>query len=354
MDFQLSFFRYNNGHLFIPGCALYPMSDIDCPDLTWIFELSRRQDFYSHQIFVRFEAGSRWFNVGIQLSYVKTDFLKAEITFNCHRGHGSIHCQTTEHQDFIGETMNVKIQDTGKWILPLDCLEATLEAVSGGKGASLAQMFGMKLESQETMIPKGLVVTIHGFQNHLEFNHELKDHLKHLQHFVNALCSETNEDKRCSLQKQLQDQCSKVVQAFEQSQINPELIKQLYEIGGIEDHIRFAIRSSALGEDSQDLSSAGQNETILGCKGLESILRAIKKCWGSLFAYQSVEYRRQNGELVVTSMAVVIQEMVDAEMAGVLFSRHPVTGNPMEIVITANYGLGEVVNPGFQSIPICF
>ena len=55
---------------------------------------------------------------------------------------------------------------------------------------------------------------------------------------------------------------------------------------------RFAIRSSAIGEDSDDLSSAGQNETILGCKGKESILEAIKKCWASLFTYQSVEYQR--------------------------------------------------------------
>ena len=55
---------------------------------------------------------------------------------------------------------------------------------------------------------------------------------------------------------------------------------------------RFAIRSSAVGEDSEELSSAGQNETILGCKGEIAILNGIKKCWASLFTYQSVEYRR--------------------------------------------------------------
>ena len=55
---------------------------------------------------------------------------------------------------------------------------------------------------------------------------------------------------------------------------------------------RFAIRSSAVGEDSEELSSAGQNETILGCKGETAILNGIKKCWASLFTYQSIEYRR--------------------------------------------------------------
>ena len=61
---------------------------------------------------------------------------------------------------------------------------------------------------------------------------------------------------------------------------------------------RFAVRSSAVGEDSDDLSSAGQNETFLGCKNLDSIFKAVIKCWASLFTHQSVEYRRQNGQII--------------------------------------------------------
>ena len=68
----------------------------------------------------------------------------------------------------------------------------------------------------------------------------------------------------------------------------------------------------------------------------------MRKCCASLYAFQSVEYRRQNGQPILTGMGVVIQEMVDAEAAGVMFTRDPVTGNPERIVITANYGLGEV------------
>lgn len=55
---------------------------------------------------------------------------------------------------------------------------------------------------------------------------------------------------------------------------------------------KFAVRSSAIGEDSTELSSAGQNDTFLGCSGKENIENAICKCWASLFAFQSVEYRR--------------------------------------------------------------
>ena len=61
---------------------------------------------------------------------------------------------------------------------------------------------------------------------------------------------------------------------------------------------RFAVRSSAVGEDSEDLSSAGQNDTFLGCKSLDSIFKAVIKCWASLYSHQSVEYRRQNGQAI--------------------------------------------------------
>ena len=63
-----------------------------------------------------------------------------------------------------------------------------------------------------------------------------------------------------------------------------------------------------------------------------------------------MEYRRQNGQPIVADMGVVVQEMVDAEAAGVMFTRDPFTGNPERIVITANYGLGEVSQSVCQSV----
>lgn len=62
---------------------------------------------------------------------------------------------------------------------------------------------------------------------------------------------------------------------------------------------QFAVRSSAVGEDGDVLSSAGQNETVLGCRGFESVLKGLQKCWASLLMFQSVEYRRQNGEPLI-------------------------------------------------------
>ncbi|KAG5860856.1 Phosphoenolpyruvate synthase, partial [Gonioctena quinquepunctata] len=104
----------------------------------------------------------------------------------------------------------------------------------------------------------------------------------------------------------------------------------------------WAVRSSAIGEDSEELSAAGQNETFLGCQNEEQILKAVTACWASLYTYQSVQYRWQHGLSVVTDMAVVVQKMVPADSAGVLFTCHPSTSNPSQMVVTSNFGIGEV------------
>ena len=62
---------------------------------------------------------------------------------------------------------------------------------------------------------------------------------------------------------------------------------------------RFAVRSSAVGEDGEVLSSAGQNTTVLGCKGFDAIVKGVQECWASLVSFQSVEYRRQHGEPLI-------------------------------------------------------
>lgn len=109
---------------------------------------------------------------------------------------------------------------------------------------------------------------------------------------------------------------------------------------------RLAVRSSAISEDTEDTSSAGQNETILGLTSFDDVLKSIAKCWASLYTYQSVEYRRQHVQEIIVQMSVVIQVMVPSDCAGVMFTKHPTSGDPSKIVITANYGLGESVVSG--------
>ncbi|GFR00310.1 probable phosphoenolpyruvate synthase, partial [Trichonephila clavata] len=112
------------------------------------------------------------------------------------------------------------------------------------------------------------------------------------------------------------------------------------------DNYKFAVRSSSTGEDTAAMSAAGQMETLLGVQGFDKIFAAVRKCWASQFDYIAIEYKRRNGQVLNSPMAVVIQEMVACEVAGVLFTLDPVTSNPSVITITANYGLGESVVSG--------
>ena len=122
------------------------------------------------------------------------------------------------------------------------------------------------------------------------------------------------------------------------------LIDHLQDVFGDKyESIRFAVRSSALSEDSGEMSSAGQMTTILGVKGLEAISDAVMKCWSSQFSFIAVEYKRGYGQEINSPMAVVIQEMVDSDTAGVIFTCDPITGDERSVLITANYGIGESV-----------
>jgi phosphohistidine swiveling domain-containing protein len=108
-----------------------------------------------------------------------------------------------------------------------------------------------------------------------------------------------------------------------------------------------AVRSSATAEDLPGHSFAGQYETILGVKSLEECLAAIKKCWASLWIERAFEYRRRNGiDHRQVEMAVIVQQQIEPQAAGVAFSVDPVTGSRSRIVIESCRGLGEALVSG--------
>ncbi len=106
-----------------------------------------------------------------------------------------------------------------------------------------------------------------------------------------------------------------------------------------------AVRSSATAEDLADASYAGQQESYLDVHGGSDLLAAVRACWASLWSDRSVAYRRRHGVDEV-AMAVVVQRMVDADAAGVLFTADPVTGDDSTIAIEAVAGLGEALVGG--------
>jgi pyruvate,water dikinase len=108
-----------------------------------------------------------------------------------------------------------------------------------------------------------------------------------------------------------------------------------------------AVRSSATAEDLPSASFAGQQDTYLNVVGSPSVIDAVARCWASLWTDRAVVYRAANGiDHRAVRIAVVVQRMVDAEVAGVLFTADPVTGRRRQAVIDASPGLGEAVVSG--------
>ncbi|MFC7027548.1 phosphoenolpyruvate synthase [Halomicroarcula sp. GCM10025324] len=109
-----------------------------------------------------------------------------------------------------------------------------------------------------------------------------------------------------------------------------------------------AVRSSATAEDLPDASFAGQQDTYLNVSRAD-LLQRVKECWASLFTQRAIYYRKENGfDHDVVNIAVVVQEMVDAEKSGVMFTSHPSTGAP-KAILEAAWGLGEAVVSGAVS-----
>ncbi|MDD7964077.1 PEP/pyruvate-binding domain-containing protein [Actinomycetospora lemnae] len=108
-----------------------------------------------------------------------------------------------------------------------------------------------------------------------------------------------------------------------------------------------AVRSSATSEDSAQDSFAGLQDTYLGVRGAEAVLRDVRRCWASLYGVESVTYRLRRGiPETDLGMAVVVQHLVDARSSGVMFTRSPLTGDRSVVAIDASWGLGSAVVGG--------
>ena len=116
-------------------------------------------------------------------------------------------------------------------------------------------------------------------------------------------------------------------------------------LGG--DDVPVAVRSSATVEDLSGMSAAGQHDTYLNVRGEAAVVDAVRRCWASLWSARAIGYRARRGiSPVDVSIAVVVQRLVPAEAAGVMFTIDPVSGAPDQVVVSANWGLGESVVSG--------
>jgi phosphohistidine swiveling domain-containing protein len=217
-----------------------------------------------------------------------------------------------------------------EYVIPLDDSRATPEAV-GGKGAALARLANAGLP-----VPDGFCVTTAAYSAFVEQNG--------LGPAIRAALESADPGKPASLET-----ASRTIEAlFRQGRIPPEIaeaIAQAYE--QLVQPVAVAVRSSATAEDLPEASFAGQQETYLNIAGQDAVLDAVKRCWASLWTARAIGYRARRGiGADGLSLAVVVQRLVDAEAAGILFTANPVSGRLNEAVINAAWGLGEAVVGG--------
>lgn len=226
----------------------------------------------------------------------------------------------------------------------VDCLRSSLV---GAKASSLAQLRARSSKSNKSLfsVPPAVVLTRFAYETLQAENPVLKDEAKQLEARVGRGNLESL-DADCERLEKLFEREAHIVGKLK-NQIEGE-IKSHFSIGDLDklDGRSFAVRSSSWGEDEDDMSAAGQLTTVLNVTGLEALLSAIKKCFASKFNRTNIEYKRQRGMPLDLPMAVVIQEMVACDKAGVMFTCDPTSGDTSTYLISANYGLGESVVSG--------
>lgn len=201
-------------------------------------------------------------------------------------------------------------------------------ALSGGKGANLA-----RLTQAGFPVPPGFVLPPQAYATFMQQEAGILDEL----HGVPS--GDMEEIERA---------CGRLRDRMTRMPLPPALHDAIRTaLAEFPEGTAFSVRSSATAEDMGGAAFAGQHETYLNCIGLDDILSHIRDCWISLWSARAVNYRLQAGiGLMDTAMAVVVQKMAFNRVAGVGFCINPVTGNPAELSLDANYGLGESVVGG--------
>ncbi|GAB2728358.1 PEP/pyruvate-binding domain-containing protein [Arthrobacter bambusae] len=220
-------------------------------------------------------------------------------------------------------------------IVELRRIRATMLPEVGGKAANLGEMIWAGLP-----VPPGFCVTTEAYRRALQPDGSPESALPDLLRGLEAVAPGDLEG--------LASLAARAREAVLDAGIPADVeraVRLAYSALGPEAPV--AVRSSATAEDLPFASFAGQQDTYLNVVGADAVLQAVRKCWVSLWTDRAVSYRSSNGiDHATVTLAVVVQRMVDAEAAGVLFTANPVTGRRREAVIDANPGLGEAVVSG--------
>jgi rifampicin phosphotransferase len=199
---------------------------------------------------------------------------------------------------------------------------------AGGKGANLGELTRAGLP-----VPSGFVVVTEAYRAYVT-EHQLAERIA-------TLAVPTDDPGGY-------DDASAQIRALFTNKVSDSLRAEIAEAyTALGEDAPVAVRSSATAEDLPEASFAGQQDTYLNVRGLEDLLVAVGDCWASLWTARAMAYRARQGiDPASVSLAVVVQQMVDAEAAGVMFTANPSNGRRNETVISAAWGLGESVVSG--------
>ena len=225
-----------------------------------------------------------------------------------------------------------------RYVIGLEELDESQVALAGGKGAHLGEL--SRIEG--VRVPAGFCVTTDAIRGVLATAPWTGDQLDHL--------SRLDPDDRQAISAVSAELRRTIEEIALPDDLVAAIARSVTRLGG---QPACAVRSSATAEDLPTASFAGQQDTYLNVVGLAAILKHVSRCWASLFTERAVTYRLRNGfDHRKIHMAVVVQQMLFPQAAGVLFTADPVTSNRKVVSIEATFGLGEALVGGLVNADV--
>jgi pyruvate,water dikinase len=204
----------------------------------------------------------------------------------------------------------------------------------GGKGGSLGELQRAGID-----VPPGFVVRTEAFEGLIDGLEQRSP----LRARIGSLAADDLQEI-AAVSRELR---ARIEEAPLPADLKQEIRDAYGRLGGSAPAPAVAVRSSATTEDAADASFAGLQDTYLWVMQAESAMRMIRSCWASLYSVESLSYRLRHGIAESTvAMAVVVQTMVDARTAGVMFTRSPISGDRSVITIEGSWGLGSALVSG--------
>jgi pyruvate, water dikinase len=233
-----------------------------------------------------------------------------------------------------------------KWLSELSSKDIKLV---GGKGANLGEMFNANFP-----VPQAFVITTEAFFHFLK---ETK-----IENKINEIMRTIDVDKTTQLTEKTKEIREMIIEAEMPKKLQDEILESydsfnvdLDEMKGSpgalailkssREPVFVSVRSSATAEDLGDASFAGQQDTFINIKGNRELLEKVKQCFASIFTARSFYYRKKKGFENLVGIAAVVQQMINSDKSGVMFSQNPIKNNE-EILIESVFGQGEGIVSG--------